>query len=235
VSPVGLAAPPDGSGRLFILDQIGAVRIVDADGMLLPAPFLNLADRMVPLAVEGAFSYDERGLLGLAFHPDYATNGRFFVFYTAPKGADQPDEFDSESHISEFHVGADPNVGDPASEQVLLRIGKPQSNHNGGQLAFGPDGFLYISTGDGGGANDTGDGHNPAIGNGQDKTTLLAKILRIDVDSGSPYGLPPDNPFLADPTARPEIYALGTRNPWRFSFDSGGAHRLFVGDVGQDL
>ncbi len=236
VAPVGLVAPPDGGGRLFILDQIGQIRIVDAGGNLLPTPFLDLAGRMVPLTTgSGDLSYDERGLLGLAFHPDYATNGRFFVFYTAPKGNNQPADFDSESHVSEFRVSGDPNIGDPSTESVLLRIGKPQSNHNGGQLAFGPNGFLYISTGDGGGADDSGNGHNSTTGNGQDKTTLLAKILRIDVDSGSPYGIPPDNPFILDVSAKPEIFALGARNPWRFSFDSGGAHRLFVADVGQNL
>ncbi len=235
-SPVGLVAPPDNSGRLFILDQIGQIRIVDAGGSLLSMPFLDLSDRMIPLSTgSGAASYDERGLLGLAFHPAFATNGRFFVFYSAPRGNDQPADFDSENHVSEFRVSGDPNVADPASETVLMRIGKPQSNHNGGQLAFGPAGYLHISTGDGGGADDNGNGHNASTGNSQDKATLLGKILRIDVNSGSPYGIPLDNPFLPDATARPEIFALGVRNPWRFSFDSGGSRRLFVGDVGQNL
>jgi len=232
VSPVGMVAANDGSGRLFILDQIGTVRIIRADGNLNPEPFLDLRNRIVELMPD----FDERGLLGLAFHPDYATNGRLFVFYTAPKGPDTPTEFDSQTHVSEFRVSADdPDRADAANERVLLTIDKPQFNHNGGQLAFGPDGYLYIAVGDGGGANDVGIGHTADLGNGQDKTTLRGKLLRIDVDQGDPYGIPADNPFVDDATARPEIWALGLRNPWRFSFDSGGARRLFVGDAGQDL
>lgn len=230
-SPVGLVPVPDGSGRLFVLDQIGLVRIVDADGVLAEAPFLDLRDRLVELMAD----FDERGLLGLAFHPQYASTGRFFVFYTAPPGPDTPDGFDSQTHVSEFYVSSDEDVADPASERILLTIGKPQFNHNGGQLAFGPDGFLYITVGDGGGANDNEAGHTPGIGNGQDKLTLLGKILRIDVNSGDPYAIPPDNPFALQDDAKGEIWALGLRNPWRASFDQGGSHRLFVGDAGQDL
>jgi glucose/arabinose dehydrogenase len=238
IAPVAMVVPPDGSGRLFILDQPGQIRIIDADSKLLPAPFLDIADRLVPVGIDfgGGFVFDERGLLGLAFHPQYADNGRFFVFYTAPKQADIPADFDSETHISEFRVmPGDSNVADPTSERILLRYGKPQFNHNGGQLAFGPDGFLYIAVGDGGAANDDGIGHNPETGNAQDKTTLLGKILRIDVNNGDPYGIPPDNPLLSDPAARPELFAWGFRNPWKFSFEPGGAGRLFVADVGQDL
>ncbi len=249
VAPLAMAVPPDGSNRLFIADQAGQIRIIDSTGQLLAAPFLDLSDRLVTLDTSGAFAYDERGLLGLAFHPGYATNGRFFVFYTAPKGPDQPVEFDSETHISEFQVSAtDPNLADPASERILLVIGKPQSNHNGGKLAFGPDGFLYLSTGDGGGANDnfgghTGgsgfnnaDAHPPvALGNAQDTSNLLGKILRIDVDGVQPYAIPPDNPLVGVAGAREEIWAYGLRNPWQFSFDSGGNHRLFCGDAGQLL
>jgi len=232
VSPVGMVAANDGSGRLFILDQVGTVSIVGPDGNLNPAPFLDLSDRIVELMPD----FDERGLLGLAFHPQYATNGRLFAFYTAPKAADTPAEFDSQTHISEFRVSADdPDRADAASERVLLTIDKPEFNHNGGQLAFGPDGYLYISVGDGGGANDADVGHTPDLGNGQDKTKLLGKLLRIDVDNGDPYAVPPDNPFVDEPDARREIWALGLRNPWRFSFDAGGERRLFVGDAGQDV
>jgi glucose/arabinose dehydrogenase len=229
-APVDLVEPPDGSGRLFIVDQVGQIRIVDAAGAMIASPFLDLTDRLTSLDSGN----DERGLLGIAFHPAYAANGRFFVFYN-PADPGTPTGFSIHIRVSEFIVSSDANVADASSERALLTIGKPQNNHNGGQIAFGPDGLLYVSVGDGGGAGDTGTGHNPTIGNAQDKATLLGKILRIDVDSGSPYGVPADNPFVSDPNARPEIFALGARNPWRFSFDSGGAHRLFVADVGQRL
>lgn len=231
-SPVGLVEPGDGSGRLFVVDQAGPIRIVDAEGRLLDEPFLDVSDRMVTLMPD----FDERGLLGLAFHPRFADNGRFFIFYTAPKDDDDPEEFNAESHVSEFTVSPnDPDRADPASERLLLEVNKPQFNHNGGQLAFGPDGFLYVSVGDGGGADDVGVGHTPDTGNGQDRTTRLGKILRIDVDGGEPFGVPDDNPFVDDAEALGEIFALGLRNPWRFSFDTGGERRLFVADVGQNL
>ncbi len=237
-SPLDLAQPDDGTGRLFIVDQIGLIRVVEGGGALLAEPFLDVRDRLVTVGIDfgGGFVFDERGLLGLALHPDFASNGRFFVCYNTPKQAGDPAEFDSRLRISEFRVPAStPNQADLTSERVLLEIVKPQFNHNGGQLAFGPDGMLFISVGDGGNANDEGAGHNAAIGNGQDLNTLLGKILRINVDGGNPYGVPPDNPFAGVPDTRPEIWAYGFRNPFRFSFDSGGARRLFAGDVGQDL
>ena len=229
-APVDLAAPPDGSGRLFVVDQPGRIRVIDAGGALLPTPFLDVTDRVVSLDAP----YDERGLLGMAFHPDYASNGRFFIFYN-PNNAAMITGWDMNVRVSEFHVSGDPNIADAASEIVILTVGKPQANHNGGQLAFDPDGFLLFGIGDGGGAGDSGDGHNPTIGNAQDNSSLLGKILRIDVDSGAPYGIPADNPFVSEAGARPEIYVLGARNPWRLSFDSGGERRLFVADVGQNL
>ncbi len=232
VAPLALEVPPDLSGRKFIVDQAGVIYVLDASGTLRAEPFLDLRDRMVQLNP----SYDERGLLGLAFHPQYGLNGRFFVFYTAPKEAGDPVDFDSRTHISEFHVAAgDANAADPASEVILLDFLKPQSNHNGGQLRFGPDGFLYASTGDGGAANDVGVGHTLNTGNAQDLTRLLGKILRIDVNHGSPYTVPADNPFVDNGGAQPEIWAYGLRNPFRFSFDSGGSHQLFCADVGQNL
>jgi glucose/arabinose dehydrogenase len=240
-SPVTLASPGDGSGRLFVVDQAGLIRVLTPDGALRPEPFLDLRSRMVPLMA----GFDERGLLGLAFHPQYAANGRFFVYYSAPLRAGAPAGFNHTSNISEFRVSsADPNRADPASERVLLQVDEPQFNHNAGTLLFGPDdGDLYISLGDGGGANDVGLGHvadwfaDNGGGNGQDVTqNLLGSILRIDVDRGAPYAIPADNPFAGTPGCADgcdETWAYGFRNPYRMSFDSGGSHQLFVGDVGQ--
>ena len=224
VSPVGMAAPDDDSGRLFVVDQVGLIHVIDADGARLDTPFLDLRDEIVELNEE----YDERGLLGLTFHPDYADNGRFFVYYSAPTLTDN----NHESRLSEFTVSSDPTVADAASERVIMTIGQPQGNHNGGQLGFGPDGYLYISLGDEGAANDTGTGH-PPLGNGQDRTTLLGSILRIDVDGEEPYEVPTDNPFVGQSGAD-EIYAYGLRNPWRFSWDR-GTGLFMVPDVGQNL
>jgi glucose/arabinose dehydrogenase len=231
-SPVGMAWPDDGSNRLYVIDQLGLIHILDETGSRLATPFLDLSAKIVPLSP----TYDERGLLGLAFHPDFGTNGRFFVTYNAP-GDGLPEGFDSELRLSEFSASPGSGVADLDSEVILLIIPKPQYNHNGGQLAFGSDGMLYFSVGDGGGGNDEGPGHNPAIGNGQDKTTLLGKVLRIDVngDGNQGYAIPEDNPFINDDEARPEIWALGLRNPWRFSFDMEGGNRLFLADAGQDL
>lgn len=253
-SPTTVVHAGDGSGRLFITDQRGKIHILQG-GAVLPVPFLDLSAKLVS---ERA-GFDERGLLGLAFHPDYATEGtpgkgRFYVFYSAPS-PDAPgpatDPVNCRSVIAEYRVSAsDPNLADPLSERVLLSFNKPQFNHNGGQLAFGPtDDMLYLSTGDGGGSNDNDPGHTggsagkPAggLGNAQDLTKLLGKMLRIDPlgnnGPGGQYGIPSDNPFvLADVPGvdeRKEIYAYGLRNAWRFSFDSGGSHRLFLADVGQ--
>lgn len=237
-SPLTLMEAPDGSGRLFVVDQIGHVRIIDAGGNLLPDPFLDLTAQIVPLNP----GYDERGLLGLAFHPDYASNGRFFVYYSAPLRPGAPAGYNHTSHISEFTVSADPNLADPASERILLQVDQPQGNHNAGAMAFGPDdGYLYIALGDGGAANDVAPGHvedwygDNGGGNGQDLTdNLLGSILRIDVDGGLLYGIPADNPFVGR-DGFDEIYAYGFRNPYRFSFDMGGDHGLYVADVGQGL
>lgn len=229
-APVALMPSPDNSGRLFVADQAGFIWVITPSGNLKAEPFLDARSRMVGLRP----GFDERGLLGLAFHPDYAQNGRFFVYYSAPRRPEAPSNFDHTSHISEFQVSDDPELADPTSERILLQIDEPQFNHNAGALAFGPDGYLYIAVGDGGRANDTGIGHNPFIGNGQDIEVLLGKILRIDVNQGDPYGIPADNPFVGR-DGRDEIYAYGFRNPFRMQFDSGGSHELFVGDVGQGL
>ncbi len=241
-SPVVFKPIPDGSGRFVVVDQVGVAYILDGDGSLLEEPFLDLRDRMV----EQMTDFDERGFLGLAFHPDYAENGRFYVYYSAPLRAEAPADWNHTSHIAEFQVPADDaNVADPDSERLLLQVDQPQFNHDGGQIAFGPDGYLYIPLGDGGGANDTDLGHvadwyeaNEG-GNGQDTAdNLLGSILRIDVDSegadGQPYAIPADNPFVDDDQVLPEIWAYGFRNPFRISFDSGGDNALFVGDAGQD-
>lgn len=236
-SPVVLQPAPEAAGAFFVADQIGTIRVIGTDGQLAPEPFLDLRDRLVPLNA----SYDERGLLGMALHPEYASNGRFFVYYSAPLREGAPEGYNHTSHVSEFRVSeADPRVADAASERVVLAVDEPQTNHNGGQLVFGPDGYLYIALGDGGAANDVGLGHvedwymTNAGGNGQNRDeNLLGKLLRIDVDAGEPYAVPEDNPFAG--SSQPEIWAYGLRNPFRMSFDAGGTRQLFVADVGQDL
>ncbi|MDX1688734.1 MAG: PQQ-dependent sugar dehydrogenase [Candidatus Promineifilaceae bacterium] len=240
--PVALAEPPDGSGRLFIVDQTGQIWIVTADGTLLPDPFLDIEERLVNLNA----GYDERGLLGLAFHPDYASNGRFFVFYSAPLREEGPNGWSHTNVIAEYDVsGADANRADSGSEEIVMEIDWPQGNHDGGTLAFGPDdGYLYISLGDGGGGGDDDTGHvedwyaENGGGNGQDiEANLLGSILRIDVGpegATAAYTVPSDNPFVGQ-TPFPEQWAYGFRNPYRFSFDMGGNHNLFAGDAGQNL
>ena len=240
VSPVALAAPPDESKRLFVVDQVGKIWIIQADGSRAATPFIDLTSKIVSLNP----GYDERGLLGLAFHPGFKTNGKFYVFYSAPPrpGGPQPGaNWDNLTRISEFKVLAGGNQADMSSERVILEEDHPESNHNGGTIAFGPDGFLYISIGDGGNKDDIGPGHVTdwyavnAGGNGQDiYANLLGNILRIDVNTGATYGIPSDNPFVGT-TAKGEIYAYGFRNPYRFSFDMGGSHQLIAGDAGQSL
>ncbi|KAA3655078.1 MAG: glucose dehydrogenase [Chloroflexi bacterium] len=198
--------------RLFIIEQVGKIRIVE-NGVLLAEPFLDLQDRV------GSFA-NEQGLLGLAFHPEYVENGRFFVNYTNPGGS---------TVIARFQVNSgNPNLADPDSERILLTIGQPFNNHNGGQVGFGPDGFLYIAMGDGGSAEDPQN-------NGQNPATLLGSLLRIDVnydDGTNFYAVPSTNPFVNDDAIRNEIWSYGWRNPWRFSFDRATGD-LFVADVGQ--
>lgn len=234
-SPLTVAQPPGETDRLFIVDQAGQIRIVE-NGTLLEQPFLDVSDRMVDLD-EG---YDERGLLGLAFHPQYSDNGRFFVYYSAPVSNGEVDQ-DHTATISEFQVSdTSANVADPESERILLLVPKPQGNHNGGTLLFGPEGFLFISLGDGGGADDVGPGHvddwydaNEG-GNAQNvEENLLGSILRIDVDGDEPYGIPGDNPFVGN-DGIDEIYAYGFRNPYRMAMDPENEFGLLVGDAGQN-
>jgi hypothetical protein len=227
-----------------VVDEVGNIWIVGSDGKQLASPFMDISSKMVTLSP----NYDERGLLGLAFHPQFKTNGKLYVFYTAPPRPGKPvpgaagATWDNTTTISEFTVSAsDSNTVNMGSERILLQANHPYLNHNGGTLAFGPDGFLYISIGDGGNADDVGNGHVGdwysvnAGGNGQDiYMNLMGNILRIDVNGGSPYSIPTDNPFVGT-NALPEIYAYGFRNPFRFSFDMGGNHQLLVGDEGQSL
>ena len=204
--PLYLTAPP-ADPRLFVVEKGGAIRVIK-DGLLLEAPFLDLA---------GAVSTgSEQGLLGLAFPADYGSSGRFVVHYTDPAG---------DTRVSTFLVSADPDRADPASESVVLTAEQPFANHNGGQILFGPDGHLYLGLGDGGSSNDPD-------GRGQSLDDLLGAILRIDLAGGSPYAVPADNPFVGTPGARPEIWSYGLRNPWRFSFDRTTGD-LYVADVGQ--
>jgi len=207
----GLQRPVDlkhaGDGRLLVVEKQGVIRIV-RDDVLLPEFFLDLRDRVG----SGA---SEQGLLGLAFHPRFAENGRLFVNYTDTAG---------DTVVARYLASGD--RADPASEVVLLRIPQPFANHNGGAMAFGPDGYLYIGTGDGGSAGDP-------QGNGQSLNTLLGKILRLDVDGGEPYGVPEDNPFAGSGEVYPEIWASGLRNPWRIAFDRPTGD-VYIGDVGQN-
>jgi glucose/arabinose dehydrogenase len=231
VSPLNVLSLDDGSGRLLIADQVGTIHILNKDGKLSDQLFLDLRDKMTKLNQ----GFDERGLLGLALHPKFKSNRKLYIFYSAPAPATAGTNVNCVSRVAEFKASAaDYAKADPGSERVLLEIDKPQMNHNCGRILFGPDGYLYIGTGDGGGANDSEFGHAPQ-GNGQDTTTLLGKILRIDVDKGSPYAVPSDNPFADGKQGRPEIFAYGLRNPWGISFDRGGARELFAADVGQNL
>jgi len=218
ISPVAVRNAGDGTGRLFVVEKAGRIFVIDG-GVVLPVPFLDITDRVDSTG-------NEQGLLGLAFHPQYASNGVFFVDYTY----DPPGPGLDQTRIARFEVSAgDPNQADPASEAVVLAIDQDFNNHNGGDIHFGPDGYLYIGMGDGGGARDPN--HHA-----QDLGVLLGKMLRIDIDAGGPgdYGIPPGNPFVGDPTAADEIWAYGLRNPWRFSFDRNTGD-LFIGDVGQNL
>jgi glucose/arabinose dehydrogenase len=235
--PVYITHAGDGSGRLFVVEQDGRIRILHTDGSITPTPFLDITSRVRSPADGGG---NEQGLLGLAFPPGYAQKGHFYVYYTNQDG---------NNLVVRFGLTGNPDVADPASEEQILLLEHPgASNHNGGQIAFGADGYLYIGTGDGGGGGDPN-------GNAQNPASLLGKILRIDVEYSTPtaaystylpclnksegqvqntaYRIPADNPFVGQTGYREEIWALGVRNPWRFSFDR-QTHDLYIGDVGQN-
>jgi hypothetical protein len=218
-SPLVMVSPP-GDARKFVVEQWGRIRIVNAEGKLEGTPFLDIRDRIVPLWGD----FDERGLLGLAFHPDYANNGKFYIAYSAYTNFQNDLAklfwWDHTNVVAEYTVSKnDPNKADRNSERRISSIDWPQFNHNGHWIGFGGDGMLYISTGDGGYANDWGIGHNPAEGNGQDMSSLNGKILRLDVNT---------------PGAEPKIFASGLRNPWRCSFDMADGSSLYCGDVQQN-
>jgi glucose/arabinose dehydrogenase len=232
----GLTSPlamvqPDGEDRMFVIEQDGFVRVVTAEGELLPEPFLDIRGRMVELMSD----FDERGLLGLTFHPQFSENGRFYLGYSRP--LDPQGDLAKQLWYSHTNVVAefrthpdDPFMADPNFEKTISKIDWPQFNHNGHWIGVGPDDHLYISTGDGGYANDWGIGHNVSIGNGQDLQTPMGKMLRLTLDGE----VPEDNPFADDFNALPEIWAYGLRNAWRCSFDMGGDNALFCADVGQN-
>lgn len=234
-SPLGFAVPDDSSGRIFVYDQAGLIWVLN-NGVKVATPALDIRNRLTLLG-----PYDERGLLGAAAHPDFAANPFIYTYTSESNGpaADFPSTAVNNNHqsvIAEWRVSAgNPLVIDPASRREILRLDKPQSNHNGGTMRFGPDGYLYVSVGDGGNADDQGDGHLPD-GNAQSLDTVLGKVLRIDVNARSSvngqYGIPADNPFLGQ-AGIDEIYAYGLRNPFSFSFDR-TTGTLYLGDVGQN-
>jgi glucose/arabinose dehydrogenase len=207
--PLWVTTAGDGTGDLYVVEQRGVVRAV-RQGRLDPAPFLDITGLVRSTG-------NEQGLLGLAFHPAYARNGYFYVDYTDAQG---------DTMVARYRAAPGQATANPTTAATVLAFKQPFPNHNGGMLLFGPDGKLWIGTGDGGGAGDT-------QGNGQNRASLLGKMLRIDVDAASPYSIPPGNPFVGQTNARPEIWALGLRNPWRYSFDRATGD-LFIADVGQN-
>ncbi|XP_053138887.1 HHIP-like protein 1 isoform X2 [Hemicordylus capensis] len=229
-NPVAMVHANDGTHRFFIAEQVGLVWTYLPDRSRLEKPFLNISEAVLTSPWEG----DERGFLGIVFHPKFKFNGKVYVYYSIEV------QYEERIRISEFRISPDDmNSVDHGSERIILEIDEPASNHNGGELLFGDDGYLYIFTGDGGMAGDP----FGSFGNAQNKSTLLGKVLRINVDNndyGPLYRIPPDNPFVDEPKARPEVYAYGARNMWRCSFDRGdpytkeGKGRLFCGDVGQN-
>lgn len=218
-SPTALTFP--GNGDIWVTEQPGKIRIVK-NGKLLDEPLLDLRSKMLKVNK----GYEERGLLGICLHPQFKSNKKFYVFYSA----NTTGKFNHKDVIAEYKLSSNSNEIDPNSGRIILEQDKPDGNHDGGCIQFGRDGYLYISFGDGGGQ---GDKHGE-IGNGQNLSNLLGKILRVDVNTNATYNVPKTNPFVGKKDARPEIWAYGFRNPYRFSFDKASG-QLFAGDVGQDL
>ncbi|AYL99347.1 glucose dehydrogenase [Mucilaginibacter celer] len=218
-SPTALAFP--GNGEIWVTEQPGKIRVVK-NGKLLDEPLLDLRSKMLKVNK----GYEERGLLGICLHPQFKSNKKFYVFYSA----NTTGKFNHKDVIAEYKLSSGSDAIDPNSGRVILAQDKPDGNHDGGCIQFGRDGYLYISFGDGGGQ---GDKHGE-IGNGQNLGNLLGKILRVDVNGTAPYSIPKSNPFAGKKDAAPEIWAYGFRNPYRFSFDKASG-QLFAGDVGQDL
>ena len=212
--PVFVTHADDGSNRLFVVEQFGKIWVIE-DGVRLEPPFLDIKGLLTQSAFEHLLT--ERGLLGLAFHPNYLTNGRLHINYT---------DVDGDTVVARYHVTSNnPNIAHPGSAAIILQVDQPDKEHNGGHLAFGADGYLYIALGDGAFRNDP-------LGAGQNTQILLGSILRIDIDGGNPYSIPNDNPFVNDDNGLDEIWVYGLRNPWRFSFDRQNGD-MYIGDVGQ--
>lgn len=205
--PTFITHAGDGSGTLYVLEKPGRIRFLNGE------TFLDITDRVIDTGLEG--NEREQGLLGLAFHPEFESNRQFFVHYNDENG---------DTVLSRFTAGPE-GLGNPTSEEILLTLDQPATHFNGGMITFGPDGYLYVGMG-------TGGGRDEDFINAQDPGSLFGKLLRIDVDSGNPYGMPPDNPYIGDETARPEVWAIGLRNPWRFSFDRATGD-IYIADAGQ--
>jgi glucose/arabinose dehydrogenase len=213
-SPIYITNAGDGSGRMFIVEQLGVIFVMQKDGTVNDDPFLDISELLPRKVFSG--EYTEQGLLGLAFAPDYAQSGRFFIDYT---------DNDGNTVVARYQVDPDnPDLADSFSPKIILTVDQPFEDHNGGNIVFGPDGYLYVGLGDGGHLNDS-------LGNGQNKATMLSKILRIDV-SGDSYTIPATNPYIGDVNFAPETWVWGVRNPWRFTFDRATGD-MYIGDVGQ--
>ncbi len=234
-APLNLVSPPDGTKRRFITEQIGVIKILMPDGKILDEPFLNIRHRIVNLMPD----FDERGLLGLAFHPDFKSNGRFFVAYSGYLPGDSTLDkvvwYNHTNYVAEYRVSkTDPNKADPLSERILTKIDWPQFNHNGHWIGFGPDGFLYMSPATAAMRTTGGSAITSRRGTARISCRSRARSSESTSNGAEPYGIPADNPFVSRQDARPEIWAYGFRNPWRCSFDMGGTKELFCADVGQN-